>query len=71
MANGDHDRLAAVNFFLGCVGTVQVGRILAYQRRVKGASTTEAVGIEAQEEKEVAKGVVKDPKGAVEKASTP
>jgi hypothetical protein len=27
--------LAAVNFFLGCVGVIQVSRILAYQRSIK------------------------------------
>jgi len=31
--------LAAVNFFLGCVGVMQVSRILAYQRSLKGSST--------------------------------
>jgi hypothetical protein len=28
--------LAAVNFFLGCVGVIQVSRILAYQQSIKG-----------------------------------
>ncbi|KAG2418937.1 hypothetical protein HFD88_002040 [Aspergillus terreus] len=34
--------LAAVNFFLGCVGVVQVGRIVSYRRSVEG-STKEAL----------------------------
>ncbi|GES63089.1 UPF0041-domain-containing protein [Aspergillus terreus] len=34
--------LAAVNFFLGCVGVVQVGRIVNYRRSVEG-STKEAL----------------------------
>jgi len=32
--------LAAVNFFLGCVGVIQVSRILAYQRSLKGETAT-------------------------------
>lgn len=31
-------RLAAVNFFLGCVGAVQVSRIFSYRRSLEGSS---------------------------------
>ncbi|KAH0538223.1 hypothetical protein FGG08_005192 [Glutinoglossum americanum] len=33
--------LAAVNFFLGCVGTVQVSRIFMYRRSIKGSTVVE------------------------------
>jgi mitochondrial pyruvate carrier 2 len=33
-------RLAAVNFFLGIVGVIQVSRIVAYNYSKKGESTT-------------------------------
>lgn len=33
-------RLAAVNFFLACVGTIQVSRILLYQRSISSDSTS-------------------------------
>jgi hypothetical protein len=33
-------RLAAVNFFLGIVGVIQVSRIVAYNYSNKGESTT-------------------------------
>jgi hypothetical protein len=33
-----YDRLAAVNFFLFCVGGTQVGRIYFYQQSIKSGS---------------------------------
>jgi hypothetical protein len=39
----DVDRLAAVNFFLGMVGIVQVTRILMYNQSQKNKSTVEEV----------------------------
>ncbi len=35
--------MAAVNFFLGCVGTVQVSRILLYRRSVGASDVTHEV----------------------------
>lgn len=49
----DDCRLAAVNFFLGCVGVVQVTRIFLYRRSLKG-STKEAAADIANETKESA-----------------
>ncbi|KAN0067125.1 Uncharacterized protein family (UPF0041) domain containing protein [Elaphomyces granulatus] len=54
--------LAAVNFFLGCVGAVQVSRIFMYRRSLKGTTTTTTeeaatdIAI-ATEAKDVAEGV--------------
>lgn len=59
-----------MNFLLGCVGTVQVGRILLYQRSVKGESLTEEVKDGVVEEKEVVKGMVQTGvQGVTEKAA--
>lgn len=52
------NRLATVNFFLGCVGVMQVTRILTYRRGLKG---------ETKDIKETAKGVVEDVGAKVEK----
>ena len=56
--------LAAVNFFLGCVGVVQVSRIFMYRRSLKGTTTTTTTTEEAAtdiaiatEAKDVAEGV--------------
>jgi hypothetical protein len=43
--------LASVNFALGCVGVIQVGRILAYRSSVKGKA---AQDIEAAKQNVVA-----------------
>ena len=40
-------RLAAANFFLGCVGAVQVSRIFVYQRSVAGGDLKEKLASEA------------------------
>ena len=64
-------RLAAVNFFLGCVGTIQVGRILMYQRSIKGGDMKEELSRELAEEQHVVKELVgkgKDAMGKVTKA---
>jgi hypothetical protein len=44
----NNSRLAAVNFFLAIVGSVQVSRILTYRRSLKG-STVEAIKEEAKQ----------------------
>ncbi|KAI1097731.1 UPF0041-domain-containing protein [Jackrogersella minutella] len=42
--------LAAVNFFLGCVGIIQVGRIALYRRSLKDLpATVESEAIKAEE----------------------
>jgi hypothetical protein len=53
------NRLAAVNFFLGIVGMVQVGRILAHQRAVKKGGLPAQVEAKAEEIKEEVKAAVK------------
>lgn len=60
--------LAAVNFLLGCVGVVQVTRILMYQQSLKDATLPEVAGQDAKGEAEIAKGIAKHPEGAAKKA---
>ena len=57
-------RLAAANFFLGCVGAVQVSRIFVYQRSVKGGELKEELAREARSAAEV---VDRGIQGVVEK----
>ena len=61
-------RLAAVNFFLGCVGVTQVTRILMYQRSQEAASAGQIAEKDAKEVANTAKGIVANPEGAVQKA---
>lgn len=51
--------LAAVNFFLFCVGSVQVSRILLYRQSLKDKPLTEEVKDAAKESTEAAKAAVK------------
>ncbi|CAI7630833.1 unnamed protein product [Penicillium pancosmium] len=59
--------LAAVNFFLGCVGVVQVSRIIMYRRSQDGSAIETAKDIE-QDVAESAKSAAKQVEGAVEDA---
>lgn len=61
-----HNSLAAVNFFLGCVGVIQVGRIINYRRSLDG-STTEAIKDAEKEVVDSAKATVAKVEAAVEK----
>ncbi|KAE8372313.1 UPF0041 domain protein [Aspergillus bertholletiae] len=61
--------LAAVNFFLGCVGIVQVGRIYNYHRSLD-ESPIEAVKSMEHEMVDSAKGAVHKAEAAIEKKST-
>ncbi|KAJ5729793.1 mitochondrial pyruvate carrier 2 [Penicillium malachiteum] len=56
--------LAAVNFFLGCVGVVQVSRIYAYRKSLEGSPEEAAKDME-KEVVDSAKGVVTAAEGAV------
>ena len=56
----DRHRLAAVNFFLGCVGVTQVTRIVLYQRSLKNASVGEVVKDDAKDIAETVKVAAKD-----------
>ncbi|RJE26351.1 UPF0041 domain protein [Aspergillus sclerotialis] len=58
--------LAAVNFFLGCVGVVQCSRIFLYQRSQKGSSLEAAKEME-HEVVDPAKKLGKEAEAAVEK----
>ncbi|MCJ1425405.1 Mitochondrial pyruvate carrier 2 [Sticta canariensis] len=58
--------LAAVNFFLGCVGVVQVSRIFVYQRNLSNGNVSELVSEEGSEVEKTAKDVV----AKVKKAAT-
>ncbi|PLB49294.1 UPF0041-domain-containing protein [Aspergillus steynii IBT 23096] len=60
--------LAAVNFFLGCVGVVQVTRIVNYRRSLDG-STTEAVKELEHEVADSAKAVADKAEKTVEKST--
>lgn len=60
-------RLAAVNFFLGCVGVVQVSRIFMYRRSVEGSSAEAAKDLQ-HEVTDSAKDVAKKAEGAVERS---
>jgi len=57
--------LATVNFFLGTVGIIQVSRILAYQRSVKGQAAGEQVEAAEESAVDAAKGLKKDVVDAV------
>lgn len=61
--------LAAVNFLLGCVGVVQVSRILMWQRQVKQGTAT---GLVQQDAEDVAKtvkgGIPENPEAAAKSA---
>lgn len=59
--------LAAVNFFLGCVGVVQVSRIFMWQRSQKGSSLEAAKELE-HELADSAKAVVDKAEDAVKAA---
>ncbi|KAL2798485.1 hypothetical protein BJX66DRAFT_295774 [Aspergillus keveii] len=59
--------LAAVNFFLGCVGVVQVTRIFNYRRSLEGGSSKEAAKDLEHELADSAKAVAKEAVDAVKK----
>ncbi|KAI9754495.1 MAG: hypothetical protein M4579_004665 [Chaenotheca gracillima] len=60
--------LAAVNFFLGCVGATQVTRILLYQRGLKDSTVPAEAEKAAGEVAEDAKGIAKNPEAAAKNA---
>ena len=60
--------LAAVNFFLGCVGVTQVTRILLHQQSVKKATPSQVAEANAKDASDTAKAVLQDPKGAAKNA---
>ncbi|KAL8701311.1 MAG: hypothetical protein Q9201_004982 [Fulgogasparrea decipioides] len=61
--------LAAVNFFLGCVGITQVTRILLWQRQVKaGTAVSEAVQQDAKDVARTVKGTTENPEAAAKSA---
>ena len=61
-------RLAAVNFFLGCVGVTQVTRILMHQRSQEAASAGQIAQKDAKDVANTAKSIATDPEGAAQKA---
>jgi hypothetical protein len=61
--------LAAVNFFLGCVGVVQVTRIFMYRRSLEGGSTKEALKDIEHEVVDSAKSAVGKAEAAVKKST--
>ncbi|KAL8839639.1 MAG: hypothetical protein Q9170_001645 [Blastenia crenularia] len=61
--------LAAVNFFLGCVGVVQVSRIVMWQRQVKNGTASELVQEDAKDAVRTAKGgIAENPEAAAKSA---
>ncbi|KAL2820092.1 hypothetical protein BJX63DRAFT_381286 [Aspergillus granulosus] len=61
--------LAAVNFFLGCVGVVQVTRIFNYRRSLEGGSAKEAAKDLEHELVDSAKAAAKEAVDAVKKST--
>lgn len=62
--------MAAVNFFLGCVGVTQVTRILLYQRSLKDTTVAEEAKQDMKDASATAKGIAEDPQTAARKAVT-
>lgn len=62
-----YHRLAAVNFFLGCVGVVQVSRIYMWRKSQEGSATEAAKDME-QDVADSAKAIATQAKGAVKSA---
>ncbi|MCJ1368692.1 Mitochondrial pyruvate carrier 2 [Acarospora aff. strigata] len=60
--------LAAVNFFLGCVGVTQVTRILLYRRGLKDTTIAQEAKENLKDASLTAKGIAEDPQGAAKKA---
>ncbi|MCJ1297695.1 Mitochondrial pyruvate carrier 2 [Hypocenomyce scalaris] len=60
--------LATVNALLGCVGVIQVSRILMHQRNVTNSTVPQVAEEDAKGEANIAKGIAKNPEGAVKKA---
>ncbi|KAI4091592.1 MAG: hypothetical protein LQ344_004012 [Seirophora lacunosa] len=61
--------LAAVNFFLGCVGVVQVSRILMWQQSVKNGTAVELVEQDAKDAVRSARGgSLENPEAAAKSA---
>ncbi|KAL8655347.1 MAG: hypothetical protein Q9210_000943, partial [Variospora velana] len=61
--------LAAVNFFLGCVGVVQVSRILMWQRSVKNGTALEVIEQDAKDAVRTATGgSLENPEAAAKNA---
>ncbi|KAK4694434.1 hypothetical protein P7C71_g3147, partial [Lecanoromycetidae sp. Uapishka_2] len=63
--------LAAVNFFLGCVGVTQVTRILLWQRSQEASSAGEVVEKDAKGAADTVKGIAKNPEAAAKNATKP
>ena len=60
--------LAAVNFFLGCVGVTQVSRIFLYQQSLKNETVGEVARDSAIDAKDTAKGIARNPESAAKEA---
>lgn len=60
--------MAAVNFFLGCVGTTQVTRILLWQQSQKNATVGEVAKASAEDVANTATGIAQSPETAARKA---
>ncbi|KAL8808515.1 MAG: hypothetical protein Q9182_000066 [Xanthomendoza sp. 2 TL-2023] len=60
--------LAAVNFFLGCVGVIQVTRILRWQQSVKNGTVAEVAQESAEDAAGTAKGIAQNPEAAAKSA---
>ena len=61
-------RLAAVNFFLACVGVTQVTRILMYQRSQDATSAGHIAKTDAKDAAKTVKSIATDPEGAAQQA---
>lgn len=68
VADSLNSSLAAVNFFLGCVGVTQVTRIFLYQRSLKHTTIAQEAKQDAIDVSDTAKKIAEDPRAAVKKA---
>jgi hypothetical protein len=59
--------LAAVNFFLGCVGAVQVSRIFLYRRSLDEGSSKEALKDMVHDTTDASKHVVEKAESVIKK----
>ena len=66
----DYPSLAAVNFFLFCVGATQVSRVMMYRQSLTDQPLSEQIQEVADDAKAKAKEVVNDPKAALSKAKS-
>lgn len=69
LANTSEHSLAAVNFFLGCVGLIQTSRILMWRSSQKGDSLSQEAKQAAKDETAAGKKILENPVAAAKDAT--